>query len=112
MGFGPSSVPAAQNAFKECDVMLAVGTRFAEICTGSYGAVPPEKLIHIDINPGAIGANHTTPIGIHADSRDAVPALAEALIGGTETRDGSAVEQALAKDKAAYRDAWTIRRDA
>jgi acetolactate synthase-1/2/3 large subunit len=59
MGFGPSSVPAAQNAFKECDVMLAVGTRFAEICTGSYGAVPPEKLIHIDINPGAIGANHT-----------------------------------------------------
>ena len=106
MGFGPSAVPAAENAFKECDVMLAVGTRFAEICTGSYGAIPPEKLIHIDINPGAIGANHETPIGIHADSRDAVPAFAEALIGSTEARDGSAVMQALAKDKAAYREAW------
>ena len=106
MGFGPSAVPAAENAFKKCDVMLAVGTRFAEICTGSYGAIPPEKLIHIDINPGAIGANHKTPIGIHADSRDAIPALAEALIGSTEARDGSAVKQALAKDKAAYRDAW------
>ena len=106
MGFGPSAVPAAENAFKECDVMLAVGTRFAEICTGSYGAVPPEKLIHIDINPGAIGANHNTPIGIHADSRDAMPALAEALIGSTDARDGSAIMQALAKDKAAYREVW------
>ena len=106
MGFGRSAVPAAENAFKDCDVMLAVGTRFAEICTGSYGAVPPEKLIHIDINPGAIGANHKTPIGINADSRDAVPALAEVLIGSTEARDRSSVEQAIAKDKAAYRDAW------
>ena len=106
MGFGPSAVPAAENAFKKCDVMLAIGTRFAEICTGSYGAIPPEKLIHIDINPGAIAANHKTPIGIHADSRDAVPALAEALIGSTTASDGAAVMQALAKDKAAYREAW------
>jgi acetolactate synthase-1/2/3 large subunit len=59
--------------------MLAVGTRFAEICTGSYGAVPPANLIHIDINPDAIGANHETPIGICADARDAVPALAETI---------------------------------
>ena len=58
MSFGPSAVPASANAFKDCDVMLAVGTRFAEIATGSYGAVPPEKLIHIDINGEAIGANH------------------------------------------------------
>jgi acetolactate synthase-1/2/3 large subunit len=49
MGFGPSAVPAAQNAFRDCDAMLAVGTRFAEICTGSFGAVPPEQLVHIDI---------------------------------------------------------------
>ena len=57
MGFGPSSVPAAENAFSNCDAMLAVGTRFAEICTGSYGAVPPQNLVHVDINPGAIGRN-------------------------------------------------------
>jgi len=105
-GFGPSAVPAGQNAFAECDVMLAIGTRFAEICTGSYGAVPPEKLIHIDINPGAIGANHPTPIGICADSRDAVPMLAEALLAGTDAKSGGAVEAAIAKDKAAYRNEW------
>ncbi len=106
MGFGPSAVPAAANAFADCDVMLAVGTRFAEICTGSYGAVPPEKLIHIDINKDTIGANHKTTVAIHADSRDAVPALADALQNSVAARDGAAVSQAIAKDKAAYRDAW------
>lgn len=106
MSFGPSAVPASANAFKDCDVMLAVGTRFAEICTGSYGAIPPEKLIHIDINREAIGANYKTSIGICADSRDAVPALADALLAELPARDGSTIKQALAKDKAAYRDEW------
>ena len=106
MSFGPSAVPASANAFKDCDVMLAVGTRFAEICTGSYGAIPPEKLIHIDINGEAIGANYKTSIGLCADSRDAVPALADALLAELPARDGTAIKQALAKDKAAYRDEW------
>ncbi len=106
MSFGPSAVPASANAFKDCDVMLAVGTRFAEICTGSYGAVPPEKLIHIDINAGAIGANHATAVGICADSRDAVPALADAIVARLPARDATAVEQAIARDKSAYRDEW------
>jgi acetolactate synthase-1/2/3 large subunit len=106
MGFGPASVPAAQNAFRDCDAMLAVGTRFAEICTGSYGAVPPENLVHIDINPGALGRNHPTPVAINADSRDAVPALAEALIRLGEARDGSALKETIAADKAAWLKEW------
>ena len=106
MGFGPSAVPAAQNAFKECDAMLAVGTRFAEICTGSYGAVPPSKLVHIDINPGAIGRNHPTTVPIHADSRDAVPALAERLLEFTEKRDSIALQESIAADKKAWLQEW------
>ena len=106
MGFGPSSVPAAQNAFKDCDAMLAVGTRFAEICTGSFGAVPPANLVHIDINPGAIGRNHPTPVPIHADARDAVPALAEELLRATPARDGGALKAAIARDKSAWIEEW------
>ncbi|MCG8371714.1 MAG: thiamine pyrophosphate-binding protein [Proteobacteria bacterium] len=105
-GFGPSAVPSARNAFDDCDVMLAVGTRFAEICTGSYGAVPPGKLIHIDINPEAIGANHETPVGICADARDAVPLLADAVTAGGEARDRSPVEGVIAQGKSAYRREW------
>jgi len=106
MGFGPASVPAAQNAFQGCDAMLAVGTRFAEICTGSYGAEPPEPLIHIDINPGAIGRNHPTAVAIHADSRDAIPALAEALLTATAARDESSLRDSIAADKAAWLEEW------
>jgi acetolactate synthase-1/2/3 large subunit len=106
MGFGPSAVPAARNAFRDCDAMLAVGTRFAEICTGSYGAVPPANLVHIDINPGAIGRNHPTPVPINADARDAVPALAEALLATTPARDAGPMQAAIASDKAAWIEEW------
>ena len=106
MGFGPAAVPAARNAFRDCDAMLAVGTRFAEICTGSYGAIPPENLVHIDINPGALGRNHPTAIPIHADANDAVPALARALLGLGEARDWTALKDSIAADKAAWMQEW------
>ncbi|MBT8051706.1 MAG: thiamine pyrophosphate-binding protein [Gammaproteobacteria bacterium] len=111
MGFGPSAVPAARKAFADCDVMLAVGTRFAEICTGSYGAVPPERLVHIDINPDAIGRNYPAAIAIHADARDAVPALAAALTdersnGDTDDGRWQPLAQAIADDKVAWRSEW------
>jgi acetolactate synthase-1/2/3 large subunit len=105
MGFGPSAVPAAENAFKRCDAMLAIGTRFAEIATGSYGSVPPAKLVHIDINPQALGRNFPAAVPIHADARDAVPALAAAL-EAAPARDFTAVADAIAKDKAAWREEW------
>jgi acetolactate synthase-1/2/3 large subunit len=106
MGFGPSAVPAAENAFKDCDAMLAVGTRFAEICTGSYGAVPPENLVHIDINPGTLNVNHPAKVAIAGDARDAVPALADAVCGIGSPRDNAATVLQIANDKAIYRKEW------
>jgi acetolactate synthase-1/2/3 large subunit len=106
MTFGPSAVPASENALRECDAMLAVGTRFAEICTGSYGAIPPENLVHIDINADTIGANYKAVVGIHADARDAIPALAAKLDDLLDARDYSAVVASIASDKAAYRKEW------
>jgi len=106
MGFGPAAVPAARNAFSDCDAMLAVGTRFAEICTGSFGAVPPARLVHIDINAGALGRNHPTPVPICADARDAVPALAEALLNSSKPRDWSGLKESIAVDKAAWLEEW------
>jgi acetolactate synthase-1/2/3 large subunit len=106
MGFGPSAVPAAQNAFGGCDAMLAVGTRFAEICTGSFGAIPPEKLVHVDINPAAIGRNHPTPVPIHADARDAVPAIAQRLLKTVPARDSTKLKASIAADKAAWIEEW------
>ncbi len=106
MGFGRSAVPAAENAFRDCDAMLAVGTRFAEICTGSYGSVPPERLVHIDVNPDVLNANYPASVAIAADARDAVPALADAIRVRGDARDPAALARTIAEDKRAYRAEW------
>ena len=106
MSFGQAAVPAAENAFKDCDAMLAVGTRFAEISTGSYGAIPPANLVHIDINPDTLNANYPAKVAIAGDARDAVPALANAVCDIGEPRDHSAVLLQIANDKAVYRKEW------
>ncbi|HEU4786535.1 MAG TPA: thiamine pyrophosphate-binding protein, partial [Gemmatimonadaceae bacterium] len=41
MGFSRAAVPAAENAFEQCDCLLAIGTRFSEIPTGSFGCAVP-----------------------------------------------------------------------
>ena len=106
MSFGRSAVPAAENAFSNCDAMLAVGTRFAEICTGSYGAVPPDRLVHIDINPDALGANYPASVAIAADSRDVLPALADTICARGEAHDHGPLASKIAADKKNYRDEW------
>lgn len=107
MGFGPSSVPAAENAFKDCDAMLAVGLRFAEIPTGSFGKAPPRTLVHLDINPDAIGANYPVSQALEGDARRLLPALADRIEARlAERRDSTALAARIAADKAAYAAEW------
>lgn len=107
MGTGPSSVPAAQNAFAQCDCMLAVGTRFAEICTGSYGMQPPSNLIHVDINPNVFDVNYPAALSIEGDAKEVLTHLVaelERIVG--DPRDSGALAASIADDKKAYRKAW------
>jgi acetolactate synthase-1/2/3 large subunit len=78
-GFGANSVPASQKAFKNCDAMLAVGVRFSEIGTGSFGAVVPENLIHIDINPEVFHKNYPAKITLEGDSFEICEKIAQKL---------------------------------
>ncbi|SMB25543.1 putative Acetolactate synthase large subunit [Sterolibacterium denitrificans] len=108
-GFGASAVPAARNAFKDCDCLLAVGARFAEVATGSYGIEVPQQLIHIDINPAVFDANYPARIKIAADARAALRALGEALRShGLQAVPASEsnTARAIVRDKQAYRAAW------
>lgn len=107
MSFGRSATPAAENAFAECDALLAVGVRFAEIATGSFGVRVPPNLVHIDINRETLGANYPAAVAIHADAAAALEALDAALQTRlAEERDSSALRSAIAADKASYRQAW------
>jgi acetolactate synthase I/II/III large subunit len=108
MGFGPAAVPAAENAFKSSDCLLAVGTRFGEIPTGSFGIRVPGNLIHIDIDARVIGRNYPAKVGIEGDARTVLSRLIERLraagVSNTPRRDKVAAH--IAADKRAYRQEW------
>src|SRR5262245_29362187 len=76
---GRAAVPAVENALAECDALLAVGTRFAEIPTGSYGWQPPANLVHVDINPKVFGANYPAAVALEGDARAVLRELIDAL---------------------------------
>jgi acetolactate synthase-1/2/3 large subunit len=105
-GFGASAVPSAQNAFRDCDCMVAIGTRFAEIATGSYGTRVPENLIHIDINRNVFGANYPARVAISGDAGAVLRQLSIKLEASVPRRAESGVREQIAKDKAAYRESW------
>ena len=106
-GFGASAAPAARNAFKNCDCLLAAGARFGEIATGSFGITVPESLIHIDINPKVFDANYPARIKIEGDAKVILGALLQEL----QTRPAKAnanttLASSIASDKRAYLDEW------
>lgn len=107
MSFGQAAVPAAENAFKQCDCMLAVATRFSEIATASYGVNPPENLIHVDINPKVFNANYPASVTIEGDSTAVLTALYKALQALGEPKSNNAgLAAAIKADKQAYLEEW------
>lgn len=106
MGFGTYAVPAAANAFTDCDCLLAVGTRFSEIPTGSYSMPVPEKLIHLDINPSVFNANYPASISIAGDSAQLIPALLAEVQTLRSTAPDSKLPTQIARDKDAYLKQW------
>lgn len=103
--FGPAAVPSAREAAEGHDAMLAVGARFGEIATGSFGIDPPRNLVHVDIDPAVIDRNYPARIGLVGDAAAILPALLERVSG----RAGRAGERAqtlaaeIAKRKSSYR---------
>ncbi len=74
---GSKGTPIGLKICREADVILALGTRFADETTCSYrkGAAfnfPDTKLIHIDIDAAEIGKNYGADIGIIADVNDSL----------------------------------------
>ena len=105
-GFGPSAVPAARRAFDGCDALLAVGTRFAEIATGSFGVTVPENLVHVDVNPQVFGANYAAKVAIEGDAKAVLAALRSELKKGTGKAKNVPLHEQIRADKQRYREEW------
>jgi acetolactate synthase-1/2/3 large subunit len=105
--FGASAVPAARNAFADCDCMLAVGTRFAEIATGSFGVTVPPNLIHADINPAVFNANYPAAVALEGDAAAVLSLLLKQLQELGAARPANVdLQQRIQRDKRAYNDEW------
>lgn len=78
-GIGAAAPRHVRAVVAGCDATLAVGCRFAEVGTGSYGAVFPVPLVHVDADPSVLNRNVPAALAIAADAAAFVPALHEEL---------------------------------
>jgi acetolactate synthase-1/2/3 large subunit len=63
----------------EADGLLAVGCRFTQLVTGSWSMPRPPGLAQVDIDAEEIGRHYPVTVGVHADARETLRALREAL---------------------------------
>ncbi|MER8002701.1 thiamine pyrophosphate-binding protein [Streptomyces sp. NPDC095613] len=81
---GQTGTPVGNSIASLADVIISIGCRFTDWSSSSYAqgvtfSIPPAKLIHIDIDPHEIGKNYPAEVGIVADAKPTVAAIAGAL---------------------------------
>src|SRR5580700_457286 len=98
----------ANETTKEADVILAVGTRFGEADCSSWNrdytfAIPPSRLIQVDIDPQEIGKIYPVEVGIVGDAKETLRELIKRLRGESGyAPDGALRNEVLAKRKQAW----------
>ena len=74
-GFGAAAPSFVRKIAASCDLTLAIGCRFSEVGTGSYGMTPPGKLIHVDVDPSVLGKNYPVDLPVVSDAASFVASL-------------------------------------
>jgi acetolactate synthase-1/2/3 large subunit len=102
--------PVANEKCRTADVILAVGTRLAEASSSSWDprftfAAPPTRLIHVDADFAEIGRNLPTELGVVADAKLALAALAGAARGRPH-RDRGRIREEIRRGRGAFAEEW------
>lgn len=102
--------PISNDTCRTADLILAVGTRLAEANSSSWDprytfSIPPTRLIHIDADVSEIGRNYPTELGVVADAKLALGALAVAARGKTHRSRGQMCEE-IARGRQAFAGNW------
>lgn len=103
-------LPIANEMCREADLILAVGTRLAEANSSSWDpeftfAIPPTRLMHIDVDPAEIGRNYQTELGVVADARAALCVLASAA-SRTPARNRGPLRERIAEGRRTFVNTW------
>jgi len=102
--------PISNEKCRTADLIVAVGTRLAEANSSSWDprftfSIPPTRLIHIDADEGEIGRNYPTELGVVADAKLALAALAAAARGSSH-RDRGRLRDDIARGRRAFASNW------
>lgn len=102
--------PIANERCRTADLIVAVGTRLAEANSSSWDtrftfAIPPTRLVHIDADAAEIGRNYQTELGVVADARLALAALASEATR-VRHRDRGALRAEIATARREFSAQW------
>lgn len=67
-GFGASAPSFVRSIMDRCGCLLAIGCRFGEVATASYGLKTPANLIHVDINDEVFNRNYPAKLAVKSDA--------------------------------------------
>jgi len=103
-------LPIANDTCRTADLIVAVGTRLAEANSSSWDprytfSMPPTRLIHIDADEAEIGRNYPTDLGVVADAKLALAALAAAARGKRHQNRGP-LRDDIARGRRAFAENW------
>jgi acetolactate synthase-1/2/3 large subunit len=96
---GRAGTGQANQAARECDLLIGVGTRFGDIDTAGWTLhdIPGgTKLIHVDVDDGELARVYPTDVAIVSDARLALEAL-HAALGERPRRERPAWHERLAQ---------------
>jgi acetolactate synthase-1/2/3 large subunit len=73
--------PTANEAVEDADLVIALGTKFAQVATNNWTLIDEDrtKIIHIDIDPSELRKKYGEEVAIVADVKSALLDLIEAL---------------------------------
>lgn len=102
--------PIANERCRTADLIVAIGTRLAEANSSSWDprftfSIPPTRLIHIDADLAEIGRNYQTELGVVADARLALLALADEARGKRHADRGRLHEE-IARGRKEFSSNW------
>ena len=71
---------ASNMAIQECDLLLALGTRFSDRVTGKAAEFAPKaRIVHFDIDPAEFNKNVRADLSVLGDLRRTLPAFIDVL---------------------------------
>src|SRR5688572_27811088 len=103
-------LPIANEMCRTADLILAVGTRLAEANSSSWDpeftfSIPPTRLVHIDADLSEIGRNYQTELGVCADAKLALAALADEARGKRHADRGRLHEE-IKRGRTEFANNW------